>query len=664
MPMEIAVRLTLRNIGELEQLKRDQQDPSSSSYHRGLTAAQFNARFGPTPADANAVAQWLSAAGLVVTGVDLDSHLVRAQANAAVVSRAFDVAIARNASSFANTIEPAIPAALAPLVANIEGLNNTFAVKPALIQRGDFEPLTDLNGSASPDFKGSQGLGFSPTDLRNYYDETPLINGGNTGTRAPDCIAVAEVSNLHLSSVNAFDAEFGLPAVSLRQITASRTKPGYNSAELEAALDVEYAHAIAPATPIRLYAGSGTNDLQDAITRAVTDNACGVISISYGYCGQPASFYTETLGQLFTQAALQRQTVFISSGDEGAAGLVLEGDQCVTARSPHISEMSAHPDVTSIGGTQFNAQYNSAGGNISGVLNGLDSAWDENDQFQGATGGGTSAVFARPSWQTGTGVPAGTMRLVPDVALGASGSAPGFYVVAFENGENQLGLVAGTSIGAPTWAGYSRLIAKVLGNKGRLGPINQRIYQLGEIGSESGLIDVVGGNNTFGFVPGFSAGTGYDMATGWGSPDMAAMLNSFLDGGTASTVPANVSATPKTVIADAGALTITNTSGGTVSIDSIKVTMTRPGVFKTLSMSCGGPAASTVRGTTTTFSFRQPVAIPIDGVATCTMTATLASLTRTYTSAETLTNVTGTVAGEGVTFEGVPASLGTITLAP
>jgi hypothetical protein len=83
-----------------------------------------------------------------------------------------------------------------------------------------------------------------------------------------------------------------------------------------------------------------------------------------------------------------------------------------------------------------------------------------------------------------------------------------------------------------------------------------------------------------------------------------------------------------------------------------------------LSMSCGGPAANTVRGTTTTVSFGQPVAIPIDGVATCTMSATLASLTRTYTSAETLTNVTGTVAGEGVTFEGVPASLGTITLAP
>lgn len=664
MPMEIAVRLNLRNTGELEQLKRDQRDPSSASYHRGLTAAQFNTRFGPIQADADAVAQWLSAAGFVVTGIDLDRHLVLAQANAAVVSRAFDVTIAGNGSDFANTIEPAIPAALAPLVANIEGLSNTFAVKPALIQRGDFEPLSDVKGSASPDFNASQGLGFSPTDLRNYYDETPLIANGNTGTRAPDCIAVAEVSNLHLSSVNAFDAEFGLPPVSLRQITASRIKPGYNDAELEAALDVEYAHAIAPATPIRLYAGSGANDLQDAITRAVTDNACGVISISYGYCGQPASFYTETLGQIFTQAALQRQTVFVSSGDEGAAGLVLEGDQCVVGRSPHVSEMSADPDVTSVGGTQFNPQYNSAGRNISGVLNGLDSAWDENDQFQGATGGGTSAVFPRPSWQTGAGVPAGTMRLVPDVALGASGSAPGFYIVAFVNGENQLGLVAGTSIGSPTWAGYSRLIAKVLGNKGRLGPINPRLYQLGAIGSESGLIDVVGGNNTFNFVAGFTAGTGYDMATGWGSPDMAAMLNSFLVGGTASPATANVTAPPKTVIADAGALTLTNTSGGTVSIDSIKVTMTHPGVFKTLSMSCGGQAANTVRGTTTTFNFRQPIAIPIDGVATCTMSATLASLARTYTSTETLTNVAGTVAGEGVTFEGVPASLGTITLAP
>ena len=247
MPMEIAVRLNLRNTGELEQLKRDQRDPSSASYHRGLTAAQFNTRFGPIQADADAVAQWLSAAGFVVTGIDLDRHLVLARKRTRPWSRgAFDVTIAGNGSDFANTIEPAIPAALAPLVANIEGLSNTFAVKPAtaVIQRGDFEPLSDVKGSALPDFNASQGLGFFADGfeelLRRYFF---FIANGNTGTRAPDCIAVAEVSNLHLSSVNAFDAEFGLPPVSLRQITASRIKPGYNDAKLEAALDVEYANA-------------------------------------------------------------------------------------------------------------------------------------------------------------------------------------------------------------------------------------------------------------------------------------------------------------------------------------------------------------------------------------------------------------------------------------
>jgi subtilase family serine protease len=93
MPMEIAVRLNLRNAAELEQLKCDQQDPSSPSYHKWLSAAQFNARFGPTPAAADAVAQWLAGAGFVVTGIDLDRHLITAKASAAVVTQSLDVAI-------------------------------------------------------------------------------------------------------------------------------------------------------------------------------------------------------------------------------------------------------------------------------------------------------------------------------------------------------------------------------------------------------------------------------------------------------------------------------------------------------------------------------------------------------------------------------------------
>jgi subtilase family serine protease len=96
MPIEITIVLALRNTGELAQLNRDQQDPSSSNYHKWLTAAEFNARFGPRQADADAVAQWLRAAGFAVKSINLAQRVVRASAPAAVVESALDTAIVTN----------------------------------------------------------------------------------------------------------------------------------------------------------------------------------------------------------------------------------------------------------------------------------------------------------------------------------------------------------------------------------------------------------------------------------------------------------------------------------------------------------------------------------------------------------------------------------------
>ncbi len=529
MPMAIAVGLKLRNTVEMDRLKREQQDPSSPSYHQWLTPEEFRERFGPTEADAGKVAQWLKATGFTVTGIDLDRRVITAKASATVVGRALDVAIVSNGVLFANTSAPAVPAEVAPLIANIEGLHNLFTVRPTLSgHRAVGPPLPEEgDGMALPAFKITPGSGFTPTDFRTYYDEAGLIKGKNSGTKGPDCIGLAETLDLHGSSINAFTRGFGLPLVNLKKAYSSgRMRPGYNDAELEAALDVEYAHLAAPATPIRLYIGAGGNDLQDAITAAVTSNRCGVISISYEYCGMDPSFYSATLGYLFSQAAMQGQTVFVSSGDEGAAGLVSEGAGCVVGATANVSEISAEPDVTSVGGTQFNPLYNSAGKEISTVADGLESAWNERDQIVGATGGGASQIFSRPGWQTGTGA-AGNMRVIPDVALGASGSEPGYYVVAMSGRKNGLEIVAGTSISSPSWAGFTRLIAKASGSS-RLGLMNPRLYELGNMGSESGLMDVIGGDNTFNYVGGYEAVTGYDMSTGWGSPDMSILLNTYL----------------------------------------------------------------------------------------------------------------------------------------
>jgi kumamolisin len=534
MPMEITVRLNLHDAAGMEQLKRDQHDLSSPNYHKWLTSVEFNTRFGPTLADADAVAQWLTGAGFTVSGMDLDGRSVTAQASAAVVSRTLGVTIVSDGTLFANTTEPSVPAALAPLIANIEGLHNTFAVKPMIGDHIAFGPPLSEGpvAGSSPDFHPKGGpVAFSPSDMRTYYDETPINQGGNFGKGAPDCIALPEISNIHSSTLTAFTKEFGGPAIKFTEVLVDKKNPkSQGNAELEADLDIEYAHSISPSTPIKAYIGTGNTALQDAIGRAVNDNKCGVISISFGYCGMPASFYTGTLDPLFSKAALNGQTVFAASGDDGAAGLAAQVNghtiQCVVGNSVNVSEMAADPNVTAVGGTEFAPLYAGNGAtDISTVLDGLEAAWDDGG---GATGGGMSTVFDRPSWQSGPKVTLpGTMRMVPDVAFGASGILPGFYIVGYISRANRLAVISGTSIGSPSWAGFSRLIAEA-DNNPRLGLMNPRLYVLGNMGSESGLIDVTSGDNTFNGVGGYRALAGYDMTTGWGSPDMSTLLNSYV----------------------------------------------------------------------------------------------------------------------------------------
>jgi subtilase family serine protease len=663
MPMEISVVLALRNTAELEQLQRDQQDPSSPRYHRWLTAAQFNERFGPRQADADAVAQWLTSAGFTIKSVDRAQRLIKAAASAAVVEHALETTIVTNGSVYANRDEPAVPAALASVIATIEGLNNTFAVVPMAprnLRLGPALPDSAEPGAAvAPEFRTTLGLGFSPADFRTYYNESALISGGIAGTKAPDCIALAAVSDVHASSFGAFTNKFHLPAVKLTKIFASGGTPGFNGGEIEADLDVEYAHVLAPNTPIRLYIGRGASDLRDALGRAVSDNVCGAISISFSFCGEPDTFFSVTLDQIFAQASAQGQSVFASSGDDGAAGVVFDGiSGCVTGSSLNVSEMCADPNGTCVGGTQFDPNYDSQSRDTSTVHDGLDSAWNESGI--GATGGGVSTIFSRPAWQAGSG-----MRLVPDVSLGAALNSPGYYIVGFTSGSNRLALIGGTSLSSPAWAGYSRLIAQAFGN-GRLGLMNPHLYDLGNMGSGSGLIDVIAGNNSFNGVSGFAAAVGYDLATGWGSPDMSTLLISYLAGGTAAVTPASVSAPPKAVIADAGVLTLTNSASSALMVDSVAVSLSRASVFKAVSLSSGAQTVTPLKSKKMVFLFNPPISIGVGGMADFTLSATMAGVAQAGTpqSVQSLSalGVSATAAGSGVTFIGLPASLGSVRL--
>ena len=501
--LNMEVSLALRNNAALEQLLRDQQDPTSPRYHQWLTPERFTAQFGPSQQDADTVAQWLTSQGFQVTAASLDQRYIRFRGSVANAERVFSTNIMAfgDGTSYSNVTDPVIPARFASVIGRIGGLNNflhslAFSHRPssstaaaasewtggplALLDSGPALPVPQRSGiAAGPNvIIGGIGPAFGPSDFRSFYNENPLISGGITGSG--DCLAIVGDSDYTHSALPLFNSTFGLPASSVTTVLADGSNPGVNDDELEALLDLEWSHAVAPGATTRFYLGNGNTSsangpIVDGIQKAVKDNTCGVISVSFGLCGGDSTFYTLVVSPIYSQAATQGQSIFISSGDQGAAGIIFDGAQCVPGTSRNVNELGADPNVTSVGGTQFFANFDGAGNNVGHVA---ESAWDDSaNGGGGATGGGVSAFFAKPAYQKGTGVPVGGNRDVPDVALIASPNNPGVFIAAGPTAGATPVIeccIGGTSLAAPSWAGISKLIAQL--KHARLGPLNPTIY--------------------------------------------------------------------------------------------------------------------------------------------------------------------------------------------
>ena len=432
--LDLEIVFALRNRAALDKLLADQQDSRSGRYHHWLTASQFAAQFGPDQGGFNAVGAWLNSQGLHLSAADLGNRSIRFSATVSDAEHVFGGAIVESGDGrlYGNLADPLIPARFAGLIARVEGLDNLRAVTPMIRK---FAAPPDAAAAASANLQaddpeiilGGQGPYFGPTDFYTFYDEAPLVTAGNTGS-GYSCSALVEDSNYLDSAVSSFSSEFGLSAASVTRVFADTSDPGINGDEVEALLDIEWAHVVAPGAPIKVYIGNGENSsangpIVDAIQRAVSDGACAAISVSFATCGPPASFYRGVVDSTFAQAASQGQSVFLSSGDEGAAGYVFEPAtrSCVVGSSRNVSELSADPNVTAVGGTQFTPTYDSSGDDDGSVA---ESVWNQSEQ--GATGGGESAVFAKPAYQNGV-TPGDGMRDVPDIAMIAG--LPGVLLV-------------------------------------------------------------------------------------------------------------------------------------------------------------------------------------------------------------------------------------------
>jgi uncharacterized protein (TIGR03437 family) len=516
--MMLVVQPSPAQQAELDLLLAGQQNPSSSLYRQWLTPEEFGNRFGLSPADHSKVVAWLTSQGLAVNASGRGRNWIAFSGDAGQVSRALKTPIDRfqvnGKTHYANTAEPSVPEALADVIGGFIGLDD-FHLQP-FVRR------------VSPEYNSASSHYLAPADLATIYDIGPLYQAGIDGTG--QSIAVVGASAVPITDIRSFRTRFSLPANDPKMILYGGADPGYNSAQLEGDLDLEWAGAVAPKATIYYIYGSSAST---AIAAAVSLNVAPVISVSYGGCEIGWSpDYWRTIAQ---QANAQGITILDSSGDSGAAGCDLQGDMPFAAAGRMVDFPAVLPEVTAVGGTQFAegtgtywASANSS--NLGSALSYIpEAAWNESDSAGlGSSGGGASLLYAKPVWQNGPGVPDDNARDVPDISLSAAGHDA--YLI-IDSGS--LGAVGGTSVSAPSMAGILALLNQYQVSKGfqqkpGLGNINPQLYRLAQ-SAPSAFHDITAGNNIVNCAQGspdcltgsfgYQAGPAYDMATGLGSVD-------------------------------------------------------------------------------------------------------------------------------------------------
>jgi len=488
----VVVSLDVRDRDGLEAFLADVQDPASPHYRQYLSQAEFDALYAPTEAQEQAVVDHLRGAGLRVSERFPNRLLVGAAGSVAALERAFGVEIhsveRRGKRHYAALDEPSLPAEMASYVVGVIGLDDLSERHPHV---ASVEPAAAPRAAL-----GSGCCHLSPNDVFAFYDNTAAASGAGQTIVIAGSYAWRDTDN------TAFNSQWGLPqlpAGSAQVCTGPSTSAGCkfsSTNSIEIALDVEYAHGTAPAARIVNYMAVSTSDASftTMYNRIVTDNPGHVVSTSWGACEAGLSAASQrTNDNIFANANAIGQSWFAASGDSGSRDCngALGVDH--PANSPHVMGVGGTTPVCSGGLTPSSpacAGY------------GSESAWS-------GSGGGVSQVFARPAFQSGCGVPAGTQRLVPDVALEAN-TSPGNYVA--ENGS--WWIVGGTSDAAPQWAGLAAELAqqsgRALGNPGGL------LYGLCRT---TAFHDVTSGSNGD-----YSAGVGYDLVTGLGSFDARYLL--------------------------------------------------------------------------------------------------------------------------------------------
>ncbi|MGA2648100.1 MAG: protease pro-enzyme activation domain-containing protein [Candidatus Sulfotelmatobacter sp.] len=594
--MRLVLVLPLRNQPALDDLLLKLYDPSNPSYRQFLTVEEFTARFGPTQQDYDAVIHFAKANGLRVVGTSPNRVNLDVAGSVASIEQAFHLSIGlyqhptENRTFFAPDREPTPDTSVR--LWHIAGLDNYSIPHPAMHRHPAVKSNATTGSGPSASFLGS--------DMRAaYYGGTLTGSGQSLGLLE---YYGTDLADLTTYFTNAHQTNNVPVTVKSTDGTSTSCVESQGCDDTEQTLDMTQAIGMAPGlSSLVMYVGSTDAAIFNAMATASPRNA----QLSSSWTWYPADPNTDN--PYFEEFATQGQNLFQAAGDSGEWG--------------SSSEIYPADDVyvTSVGGTDL--QTSSAAG-----------PWSSETAWVDGGGGISPDKYAIPSWQTsaasGCSSCSKTYRNGPDVSANANFT---FYVCADQTTctANEYG---GTSFAAPMWAGYLALVnQQAVTNSGKtVGFINPSLYSIGLSSNyDADFHDVTSGSN------GYSATTGYDLATGWGSPNGSGLITALA--GNSSSPGFSLSASPTTVSVaqgSSGSSTITSTvTDGFDSAIALSATGQPTGVtvsFSPTSITGAGTskmtmtvAASTVAGT---------YSIKVTGTSGSTVETTAVSLTVTGTT--------------------------------
>ncbi len=502
--LDLSIALKLRRPTELNALITAQNDPHSSLYHHYITPPEFTAQFAPDQTMVDVVVAYLRSQNLQVQSIAPNNVLIHASGSISSIEHAFNITLAEyvvdGRTVYAPTSEPSVPAALSGMILNISGLDNV----------AHYHRLGNMsieNAKQADPYHGPGG-GYTPDAVRTAYNIKPLLSSGVNG--AGQTIALFELDGYNPADIQSYLNYYhlGSPKYSDVLIGSATNAPGSSAAEVE--LDMEQISAIAPEAQQKIYIGMNrTSDVNDIYNRIVNDNSAKIVSISWGLCESSLGIAElQTLDNIFKQGVAQGQAFFAASGDSGAYDC---GTPALAVDSP-----ASDPNVVAVGGTTL--QTDSNGSYLNETAWSCASCTQRSPQGSGG-GGGVSAYFARPAYQSASGLN-NANRMVPDVSANAD-PATGYSVycsVAAAGCPNSGWVsVGGTSAATPVWAVLAALLNQYLtnANEPTLGSASATLYHLYNTAQHyAPYHDVTSGTNLY-----YQATTGYDLATGMGTPD-------------------------------------------------------------------------------------------------------------------------------------------------